>query len=138
MTSGGSLKITDFTTAFDCRAEASTNEYMSPELLSIGLADYRSYIYSLRIIAYQSLTGKIPFAASDEQEVIRLKLKGKLKSPAVYRPDTPPCLARFIMKALARDPRKRYQSVRDVIYDLRQLNLSERPGRGFFFWLRRT
>lgn len=139
MTTDGTVKITDFTTAFDCRADETSNEvgaigtleYMSPEVLTTGHADYRSDIYSLGCIAYQAVTSRIPFDAPTDDELVRLKIRRKAPEPIqLLRPDCPPMLAKFIGKALMKEPRKRYQSMRDVLYDLKNMDLSPKSKGG--------
>lgn len=139
MTTDGMVKITDFTTAFDLRADEASNEvgaigtleYMSPEVLTTGHADYRSDIYSFGCIAYQAVTGSLPYEAKTDEELVQLRLRKKMPDPPqTLRPDCPPMLSRFIMKTLAREPRKRYQSMRDVLHDLKHMDLSQKPKGG--------
>lgn len=139
LTSRGEVKISDFTTAFDCRAEESRNEigaigtleYMSPEVITTGRADYRSDIYSLGVVAYQAVTGRLPFAHQDESELIKLiSNKKKLDNPQLLRTDCPPWLSKFIMKALSRDPKKRQQTMDEVLRELR--NPDDASPKGLF------
>ncbi|MEK7239938.1 MAG: serine/threonine-protein kinase [Gemmatimonadota bacterium] len=89
-----------------------TPEYMSPEQLSGDKLDGRSDIYSLALVAFNCLTGTLPFAGSSAQEAMIARLIEQPKSLAEMRPDVtwPDEVQRVMNKALERDANERYQS----------------------------
>src|SRR5438270_5468710 len=89
-------------------AMIGTPEYMAPEQ-SNGVNDYRSDIYSLGVILYQMLTGRVPFT-SDSPVAISLKhIQTPPVSPSTLNRDIPPSIEEVILKAMAKDPNARYQ-----------------------------
>jgi serine/threonine-protein kinase len=89
-----------------------TPEYMSPEQLSGDKLDGRSDIYSLALVAFNCLTGKLPFPAESAQEAMIARLIEQPKTLAEMKPDVawPAEVQAVLDKALARDANERYQS----------------------------
>jgi len=89
-----------------------TPEYMSPEQLAGDKLDGRSDIYSLALVAFNTLTGKLPFPAESAQEAMIARLVEQPKTLAEMKPDIawPPEVQAVMDKALARDVNERYQS----------------------------
>ncbi len=89
-----------------------TPEYMSPEQLSGDKLDGRSDIYSLALVAFNCLTGKLPFPGESAQEAMIARLIEQPKTLAEMRPDVawPADVQAVMDKALARDAAERYQS----------------------------
>jgi serine/threonine-protein kinase len=87
-----------------------TPEFMSPEQLRGKPLDPRSDIYSLALMAFEMLTGKLPFTGRSQQDVMIARLKGEPLPLKEIRPDLPlpPRVNEVLMKALARDPAQRY------------------------------
>ena len=126
MTNDGSPKIGDFNTVL-CPSIRSrrfdfgtigTLEYMSPEVLATGVADTRSDIYAIGAIAYEMVTGELPFEADCRKKMLRLKKRRRPKSPHRLRSDCPRELSTLIMKALRSKPRARYQSAEELLAQL--------------------
>src|SRR5688572_15665183 len=89
-----------------------TPEYMSPEQLAGDKLDGRSDIYSLGLVAFNCLTGGLPFASESAQEAMIMRLTDSPRTLAVVKPDFdwPESLQLTITKALARSADERYQS----------------------------
>jgi serine/threonine protein kinase len=89
--------------------------YMSPEQCDDNRVDHRSDIYSLGIVAYETLTGKVPFGGSDIYGVMTMHVKDPPPLLRTIRPDLqfPPYLESVIQKCLAKNPGDRYQSASD-------------------------
>ncbi|MDP1892381.1 MAG: serine/threonine-protein kinase [Gemmatimonadaceae bacterium] len=89
-----------------------TPEYMSPEQLSGDKLDGRSDIYSLGLVAFNCLTGKLPFPSDSAQEAMIARLIEQPKTLAEMRPEVawPAEVQQVMDKALARDSAERYQS----------------------------
>jgi hypothetical protein len=97
-----------------------TPEFMSPEQLSGDTLDGRSDLYSLALVLYRMLTGKLPFEATTVQETMIKRLTDEPAPLAATRPDLtfPPGLQPVIDSALARSPVERYQSVAKFAGDI--------------------
>ena len=97
-----------------------TPDYMSPEQLSGDPIDGRSDIYSLGIVAFNMLTGKLPFPGDSSQESMIMRLTDPPKRLGEMRPevDWPPDLQAAVDKALARDVTNRYQRAVEFGRDL--------------------
>lgn len=89
-------------------AMVGTPEYMAPEQ-SNGVNDYRSDIYSLGIILYQMLTGRVPFTAESPVAVSLKHIQIMPVPPREINSDIPESVEAVILKALAKDPNERYQ-----------------------------
>ena len=97
-----------------------TPEFMSPEQLSGDKLDGRSDLYSLALVLYRMLTGRLPFEATSVQETMIKRLTDEPTKLAVARPDLafPPKLQPVLDRALARTPGERYQSVAEFAADV--------------------
>jgi serine/threonine-protein kinase len=107
-----------------------TPEFMSPEQLSGDTLDGRSDLYSLALVLYQMLSGRLPFDAANVQETMIKRLTDEPMTLAEARPDRafPAGLQPVIDTALARTPAERYQSVAKFAADIGAI--TGRPGTG--------
>jgi len=125
----GNAKILDFGIAravgtSGVTAEGSvigTPEYMSPEQVEGRESDRRSDIYSFGVILFEMVTGRLPFAADTPFLVAFKQQSEKPTPPEDLNPQTPPQLSAVILRCLAKDPLKRYQTTEDVCRDLSQV-----------------
>ncbi len=98
-----------------------TPEYMSPEQIDLKDVDERSDIYSLGIILFEMLTGKVPF---EGETPISIALKHKSQpaaSPRQLNPQVDAALAGLVLKCLEKDRGRRYQTARDLASDLNRI-----------------
>ena len=95
--------------------------YMAPEQLRGEHVDPRSDIFSLGIILYELCTGYRLFRRQTQPEVIKAVCEEPIRKPTELRADLPLFLERCIMKALARDPERRYPNAASMRDDLQQL-----------------
>jgi serine/threonine protein kinase len=118
------LKILDFGIAKDISDSArrltapdavfGTVDYMSPEQIrSASKVDHRSDLWSLGVILYELLTGRTPYHG-DARSVIAQIVSEPVRPPTVLVPDLPPSLVATVMKALQKDPAKRFQSAEEL------------------------
>jgi serine/threonine-protein kinase len=123
--SDGRLKVTDFGIA---RAGASqmteagsiigTAQYLSPEQARGAPVDQRSDLYSIGVVLYEMLTGSVPFTGDTPVEIAMKHLSAVPKPPSASRPDVPDDLDLVTVRALAKDPRERFQTAEEMDSEL--------------------
>ena len=126
VTFAGGVKVVDFGVAkIAADAELSGRyslkgklAYMSPEQVAQGSVDRRSDVFALGIVLYELTTGKRLFKGGNEVETMRLVLDANVAKPSEVIPAYPPDLERIVLRALERSPERRYQSARDLQFDL--------------------
>lgn len=94
-----------------------TPAYMSPEQLRGEALDYRSDVYSLGIILYQMLTGRLPFTGGQDSDVIALiyqQLEKAPERPSQINPEIPVAVEEVVLRAMAKNRDDRYASVGDM------------------------
>jgi len=95
--------------------------YMSPEQVQARTVDHRSDIFSLGCILYEAATRRRPFVADSDVEVMHQILKEKPPAVETLNPDVPGEVRRLIRRCLAKVPDQRFQSMKDLAIDLREL-----------------
>ncbi|MBI3952157.1 MAG: serine/threonine protein kinase [Acidobacteria bacterium] len=118
LTGAGLIKVMDFGIARISGMARTTKdglligtpEYMSPEQIRGQDIDARSDIYSLGILLYEMLTGRLPFVGSSEYEVMRLQTEEAPIPPRDFMPHIPILVEAAIMRALAKAPEARFQT----------------------------
>jgi serine/threonine protein kinase len=101
---------------------SGTPAYMAPEQVA-GAAhriDGRTDIYSLGVVLYKMLCGRLPFRASSTRELLRQVRDDEPQPPRQLRRETPPALEQACLKALAKRLQDRYTTVADFAEDLRR------------------
>ncbi len=122
----GLVKITDFGIAVASNSESLTQtnsvmgsvHYLPPEQANGTGSTIRSDIYSLGIMMFEMLTGKVPFKGETAVEIAIKQLKEPLPSLSMYRDDIPQSVENIILKACAKNPENRYANVTEMLYDL--------------------
>jgi RIO-like serine/threonine protein kinase len=98
-----------------------TAAYMAPEQINeAATVDHRVDIYALGVMFYEMITGQVPFEANTPAAVIFKHLHESLPDPRQLRPDLPDVLVKVIDKALAKEPKQRYQTVQEMLDALEQ------------------
>jgi len=96
--------------------------YMSPEQARGSGVDARTDIFSLGVVLYEMVTGRLPFDGSTTTEILASVLSDKQPQPlARYSRDAPAELERIVTKALRKDREQRYQTAKDLLLDLQNL-----------------
>lgn len=125
VTKDGSIKVTDFGIARATTSNTITTDtmgsvhYFSPEQARGGYVDYKSDIYSLGIIMYEMITGKLPF---DGEGVVQLAMKhinDPLPDMRILNPRISNSLEKIVLKATAKNTDNRYSSARELNNDLK-------------------
>ncbi len=128
VTAKGQVKIMDFglakvkgsTKLTKAGSTIGTAAYMSPEQAQGGDVDHRSDIFSLGVVLYEMLAGKLPFRG-EHQAALMYSLINETPLPIARFNDTvTPDLERVVFKALEKDPDDRYQHVDEMLADLRR------------------
>jgi eukaryotic-like serine/threonine-protein kinase len=121
----GRLKVTDFGIARSGTSQMTeagsivgTAQYLSPEQARGAPVDPRSDLYSLGIVLYEMLTGKVPFTGDTPVEIAMKHLSQVPEPPSALRPEIPRDLDAVVMRALAKDPDQRYGTAEEMDADL--------------------
>jgi eukaryotic-like serine/threonine-protein kinase len=101
---------------------AGTLSYMSPEQARGEPLDARTDIFSLGILLFEMVTGQRPFSGETQKETLRSLLSDNAPPLNSHRPDVPADLQRIVGKALKKNRDDRYQSAREMLADLRELD----------------
>jgi TolB-like protein/Tfp pilus assembly protein PilF len=131
----GRVKILDFGLAKSSKATTETKvgstigtvQYESPEQSRGEDVDQRSDVFSLGVVLYEMIAGRLPFAGEYEA-AIRYAIAHEAAEPiARFKADSPDDLQRILDKALAKDPEERYQTMADMIVDIRRVKRDSQP-----------
>ncbi|EAH3954783.1 Stk1 family PASTA domain-containing Ser/Thr kinase [Listeria monocytogenes] len=122
----GVVKITDFGIAMALSETSITQtnsllgsvHYLSPEQARGGMATQKSDIYSLGIVLYELLTGKVPFDGESAVSIAIKHLQADIPLARAQNPEIPQSLENIIIKATAKDPFLRYQNAEEMEKDL--------------------
>ena len=129
ITEDGRVKVMDFGLAKLRGAEKLTKSsstlgtvaYMSPEHLQGQEVDARTDIFSFGVVLYEMLTGELPFKGEYESAMMYAIVNEDPEPVQQYRTDLSSELLHVLNRALEKDPEERYQSVKDMLIDLKRL-----------------
>lgn len=122
----GKVKVTDFGIA---RAATSNTihsdvmgsvHYTSPEQARNGFVDGKSDIYSLGIVMYEMVTGRVPFDGDTTVAIAIQHLQEEMVAPSVYAPDLPISLEKIILKCTQKSQDRRYATMGELLVDLKK------------------
>lgn len=124
----GTIKVTDFGIARFSRSETRTMtgktigsvHYIAPEQARGDLTDEKADIYSVGVMLYEMVTGRLPFEADNAVSVAIMQLQADPKPPREINPSLPEGLEEITMKAMQKDPSQRYQSASEMLRDIEE------------------
>src|ERR687883_1052075 len=124
----GRLKVTDFGIARSGASQMTevgsiigTAQYLSPEQARGARVDQRSDLYSVGIVLYEILTGRVPFTGDTPLEIAMKHLQEVPTPPSELRPEVPHDLDLVVLRALAKDPSDRYETAEEMDADLKRV-----------------
>ena len=125
----GTIKVTDFGIARFSHSETRTVtekaigsvHYISPEQAKGELTDEKADIYSVGIVLYEMLTGKLPFDGDSAVAVALMQVNDEATLPRMINPEIPMGFEQITMKAMQKMPRERYQTAAEMLLDLEEL-----------------
>lgn len=126
----GKVKVTDFGIAKAATSNTITSNvmgsvhYTSPEQARGGYSDERSDIYSLGITLFEMLTGRVPFNGETTVAIAIKHIQEEMPSPKEYVPEIPVSVEQIVLKCCQKSPDRRYQSMAELIADLKQCLLT--------------
>ncbi len=123
----GKAKVTDFGIAkavsnntINADVMGSVH-YASPEQARNGFVDNKSDIYSLGIVMYEMVTGRVPFDGETTVSIAIQHLQEEMTAPSVYAPELPISIEKIIIKCTQKSPDRRYHNVSELLVDLKQV-----------------
>lgn len=122
----GKVKVTDFGIAKAATSNTITSNvmgsvhYTSPEQARGGYSDEKSDIYSLGITMFEMLTGRVPFNGETTVAIAIKHIQEELPSPKEFVPEIPTSVEQIVIKCCQKSPDRRYQSMGELIEDLKQ------------------
>jgi eukaryotic-like serine/threonine-protein kinase len=132
VTDEGLVKVTDFGIAKAANSATITNSnkvmgsahYFSPEQAKGTFVDARTDIYSLGIVLYEMVTGRVPYDAESPVSVALKHLQEQVLPPKNININLPEGLNNLILKAMQKDAISRYQNIKDMLLDLQRIKNS--------------
>lgn len=128
VTETGRIKVADFGIARAINSSSSTKDeksvlgsvhYFSPEQASGGKIDERTDIYSLGVVMYEMMTGVVPFEGDTAISVALQHVQNDIPLPTKYNRRIPQLVERVILKAMAKNPADRFQTISEMMSELR-------------------
>lgn len=122
----GKVKVTDFGIAKATSSNTISSDvmgsvhYASPEQARNGFVDGRSDIYSLGIVMFEMVTGRVPFDGETTVAVALQHLQEEIARPSKYAPNLPISFEKIILKCTQKTPDRRYQTIEELLADIRR------------------
>ena len=122
----GKVKVMDFGIARASSSHTISSEvmgsvhYVSPEQARNGFVDGRSDIYSLGIVMYEMVTGRVPFDGETTVAIALQHLQEEMKVPSAYAPELPISYEKIVLKCTQKNTDRRYQKIAELLSDLRK------------------
>ena len=129
VTEDGVMKVTDFGIAKSSTSSTITNtstimgsaHYLSPEHAKGSFIDCRTDLYSLGVVLYELVTGVVPFQGDSAVTIALKHIQEEVVPPKTLNSKIPDSLNKLILKAMEKEPSKRYQTAKEMIADLQKI-----------------
>lgn len=129
VTEDGLMKVTDFGIAKSSTSSTITNtstimgsaHYLSPEQAKGSFIDCRTDLYSLGVVLYEMVTGVVPFQGDSAVTIALKHIQEEVVPPKTLNSKIPDSLNKLILKAMEKEPSKRYQTAKEMIADLQKI-----------------
>ncbi|HCW53205.1 MAG TPA: Stk1 family PASTA domain-containing Ser/Thr kinase [Clostridium sp.] len=129
VTEDGVMKVTDFGIAKSSTSSTITNtstimgsaHYLSPEQAKGSFIDCRTDLYSLGVVLYEMVTGVVPFQGDSAVTIALKHIQEDVVPPKTLNSKIPDSLNTLILKAMEKEPSKRYQTAKEMIADLQKI-----------------
>ncbi len=122
----GNVKVMDFGIARAASSNTISAElmgsvhYASPEQARSGYVTFTSDIYSLGIVMYEMVTGRVPYDGDTAVSIAIQHIQSEMVPPSAYAPELPTAVERIIQKATMKSQDRRYQTMSDMLVDLKK------------------
>lgn len=123
VTDFGIARVADNTTVTATNAVMGSVHYFSPEQARGAKVDNRSDIYSLGIVLFEMLTGRLPFDADNPVSVALMQVQSQMPKPSDYIKSIDPSVDALVLKMTEKDPNDRYEDVFDLIRDIKDYTI---------------
>ncbi len=135
-TTEGVAKLADFGVAAAAEVVQRTTgrvlgtpAYMAPEVAAGGKATPQSDIYSLGCVLYHAVTGRLPFEADSPEQLMRMHIRAKPRRVRELNPSVSPDFEQIIVKAMDKDPMRRYATAAQLQADLEKVRAAQPLGQ---------
>ena len=122
----GIARVADNTTVTATNAVMGSVHYFSPEQARGAKVDNRSDIYSLGIVLFEMLTGRLPFDADNPVSVALMQVQSQMPKPSDFIKSIDPSVDALVLKMTEKDPNDRYRDVFDLIKDIKDYTIGAR------------
>lgn len=141
ITRNNQIKLIDFGVAriIDPRSHADSNSmvgtllYMAPEQINGGNTDARSDVYTMGVSLFEAVTGRLPFERRTDYALMHAHVQEKPPTPRQFERNVPKPLEWIILRAIEKDPNRRFQNAQEFRYALFRSGLLERRGEELHF-----
>lgn len=121
VTDFGIAKASDSATISDNSKIMGSAHYFSPEQAKGSDVDFRTDIYSFGVVMYEMVTGKVPYDAESPVSIALKHIQDNVVPPKRLVPSIPASLNDLIIKAMAKEPANRYQTAKEILFDLNKI-----------------
>lgn len=126
VTDFGIARVADNTTVTATNAVMGSVHYFSPEQARGAKVDNRSDIYSLGIVLFEMLTGRLPFDADNPVSVALMQVQSQMPRPSEFIKSLDPSVDALVLKMTEKDPEDRYKDVFELIKDIKDYTLGNK------------
>lgn len=132
VTDFGIARVADNATVTATNAIMGSVHYFSPEQARGAKVDNRSDIYSLGIVFFEMLTGKVPFDADNPVSVALMQVQGNMPKPSTLIKDITEDTDNIVLKMTQKDPDDRYSDVSELMKDIKNIQLGKTGSFGYY------